>query len=194
VSARHRKSLKPLQDAWSHWIAKKQVRSLIRHRMQTNSFLQEIQDALSLYESPELLSLAQSECTEILAKLNNLALVDFPALLIPPSDTGDMSALMELKSGVGGSESSLFLAELLRVYTRYAHANNLVPAVVAKDEHDAGGVKNAILEVQGKGAYDMLRWESGVHRVQRVPATEASGRVHTSTVAIVVCILFSFNR
>jgi peptide chain release factor 1 len=91
-----------------------------------------------------------------------------------------------LKSGVGGSESSLFLAELLRMYTRLADSMKWRTQVVASNESDGGGVKDAILEINGPGSYDMLRWESGVHRVQRIPATEASGRVHTSTVAVLV--------
>ena len=99
-----------------------------------------------------------------------------------------MSALIELKAGVGGSESSLFCADLLRMYTRYAHARGWAPAVVSANASDQGGFKDAILEITGAGAYEALRAESGVHRVQRVPATESSGRVHTSTVAAVVSL------
>jgi peptide chain release factor 1 len=109
-----------------------------------------------------------------------------PSALLPSSETEVLSALVELKAGVGGSESSLFVAELLRMYGRFARLNSWVPTVLASSESDGGGFKDAILEVKGAGSYDMLRWESGVHRVQRVPATEASGRVHTSTVAAVV--------
>jgi peptide chain release factor 1 len=94
---------------------------------------------------------------------------------------------MELKSGVGGSEASLFLADLLRMYLRLSIGRRWKATVVAQNDSDGGGIKDAIVEIKGEGAYDALRWESGVHRVQRVPATEASGRVHTSTVAIVVC-------
>jgi len=97
-----------------------------------------------------------------------------------------MSALLELKSGVGGSEASLFLGDLLRVYLRYAEAMKWKAEIVEKNESDGGGVRDAIVEVKGVGAYDGLKWESGVHRVQRVPATESKGRVHTSTVAAVV--------
>jgi len=97
-----------------------------------------------------------------------------------------LSALVELKAGVGGSESSLFVAELLRMYGRFSRLNDWEPTVLSNSESDGRGFKDAILEVKGIGAYDALRWESGVHRVQRVPATEASGRVHTSTVAAVV--------
>ncbi|KAI0249267.1 hypothetical protein BJV78DRAFT_1276258 [Lactifluus subvellereus] len=109
-----------------------------------------------------------------------------PSALLPSSETDVLSALVELKAGVGGSESSLFVAELLRMYGRFARLNSWAPTVLASSESDGGGFKDAILEVKGAGAYDALRWESGVHRVQRVPATEASGRVHTSTIAAVV--------
>ena len=110
----------------------------------------------------------------------------FPSLLIPPSKTAHMSALMELKAGVGGSESNLFLAELMRMYLRYAQSVKWKTTTVSSLDAPEGGVKNAVIEFKGPGAYDSLRWESGVHRVQRVPATEASGRVHTSTAAVVV--------
>lgn len=93
---------------------------------------------------------------------------------------------MELKSGVGGSESSLFLSHLLRMYLRLANVNRWNATVVGTNELDSGGTKDAIVEIKGQGVYDLLQWESGVHRVQRVPATETKGRVHTSTVAIVV--------
>jgi peptide chain release factor 1 len=94
---------------------------------------------------------------------------------------------MELKAGVGGSEANLFLGDVMRMYLRLSQSLKWKATVVTSLETNEGGVKTAILEVKGEGTYDALRWESGVHRVQRVPATEASGRVHTSTVAVVVC-------
>lgn len=114
---------------------------------------------------------------------------EIPKTLLPPSETEGLSALVELKAGVGGSESSLFAAELLRMYGRFSRLNGWEATVLASSESDSGGFKDAILEVKGSGAYDALRCESGVHRVQRVPATEASGRLHTSTVAAVVSSL-----
>ena len=126
------------------------------------------------------------ETDTLLGDLRSLLAHDLPKALVPPSETDGLSALIELKAGVGGSESSLFVAELLRMYGRLARLNGWEPTVLASSESDGGGFKDAILEVQGVGAYDALRWESGVHRVQRVPTTEASGRVHTSTVAAVV--------
>jgi len=144
------------------------------------------EDTVQLFDSPELLDLAVVETDTLLRDLRSLLAHDLPKALLPPSETDGLSALIELKAGVGGSESSLFVAELLRMYGRFARLNGWEPIVLASSESDGGGFKDAILEVKGVGAYDALRWESGVHRVQRVPATEASGRVHTSTVAAVV--------
>ena len=140
-----------------------------------------------LGDSDETLRLLAVEDDQTFTEtLKNLVETVFPSLIIPPSKTAHMSALMELKAGVGGSESNLFLSELMRMYLRYAQSVKWKATSVSSLDTPEGGVKNAVLEFKGPGAYDSLRWESGVHRVQRVPATEASGRVHTSTVAVVV--------
>jgi len=131
-------------------------------------------------------ALALEEYTSLTGQLVKSVTETFPRLLVPPSDTAHLGALMELKSGVGGSESSLFLADMLRMYQRLANTIYDQTHIIAQNDLENGGIKDAILEIKGKGAYDSLRWESGVHRVQRVPMTEASGRVHTSTVAVVV--------
>ncbi|KAI9465657.1 peptide chain release factor 1 [Lactarius psammicola] len=141
---------------------------------------------VQLFDSPELLDLAVVESDSLLSGLRSLLTHELPNALLPASETDELSAIVELKAGVGGSESSLFVADLLRMYGRFARLNNWSPTVLASSESDGGGFKDALLEVKGAGAYESLRWESGVHRVQRVPATEASGRVHTSTVAAVV--------
>lgn len=107
-------------------------------------------------------------------------------LLDPRSPRTNISALVEIKPGVGGSESSLFLSDLLRMYSRYATLRGWTAKIISSEDKEGGGLKNAILEIDGEGAYDCLQWESGVHRVQRVPKTEASGRVHTSTVQVLV--------
>ena len=130
--------------------------------------------------------LAEDEYQHLSNTLTDMLKQKFPSLLIPPSETAGLSALMELKSAVGGSESSLFLANLLRMYLRLADAKGWKTVIVSKSDTDEGGIKDAVVEFKGEGTYDDLRWESGVHRVQRVPATEAQGRVHTSTVAIIV--------
>jgi len=135
---------------------------------------------------PAMKALASEEASELDQKLSNILKETFPSLLVPPSTTANLSALVELKSGVGGTESSLFLATLLRMYMRFSQSNSWQATVVADNENEGGGIKDAIVEIKGVGAYDALRWESGVHRVQRVPATESGGRVHTSTVAVIV--------
>jgi peptide chain release factor 1 len=147
-----------------------------------------LEETAPLLQDPDLTmrSLASEEFNTLSDTLSKTVKTIFPALLIPPSTTCHLSALMELKSGVGGSESSLFLSDLLRMYQRLAHSNNWKSSIVAENKLESGGIKDAIVEIKGETAYDTLRWESGVHRVQRVPATEASGRTHTSTVAVVV--------
>ncbi|KAH7909419.1 hypothetical protein BJ138DRAFT_1010890 [Hygrophoropsis aurantiaca] len=170
--ARQIKDLQPLHDAWVQWT-------------HTRESLQETLPLLADTD-PAMRALASEEYNSLTSTLTSHVQEIFPQLLVPPSTTQHLSAMMELKSGVGGSEASLFLADLLRVYTRYANVNRWKTQIVASNQTDGGGLKDAIVEVKGDGAYDALRWESGVHRVQRVPATEASGRTHTSTVAVIV--------
>lgn len=137
-------------------------------------------------------ALAEEEHASLTEALSNMVETTFPRLLIPASSTAQMSALVELRSGVGGSESSLFLGEVMRMYLRVAGTYGWNTSVLSRNETENGGIKDAILEIKGEGAYDLLRWESGVHRVQRIPATEANGRVHTSTITVMVGLYFSF--
>jgi peptide chain release factor 1 len=180
--ARQAKELEPLHSAWDEW---ESTKSLI---LETYPLLSD--------PDPTMRSLASEEYPLLTNTLSRLK-ETFPVLLAPPSTTRHLSAIMDFKSGAGGQESSLFLAELVRMYTRYAGTSvhddegNVIKKkwkveIVAKNDADAGGMKDAIVEVKGEGAYDAFRWESGVHRVQRVPATESGGRLHTSTVALIV--------
>lgn len=126
-------------------------------------------------------NLASEEHATLSEQLSNLVQSTFPSLLLPAqSSTAHLSALVELKAGVGGAESSLFLLDMQRMYTRFATFLSLHQTIVSSTPN------SCVIEIKGKGAYDMFQWESGVHRVQRVPATEASGRLHTSTVAAIV--------
>lgn len=137
--------------------------------------------------------LAADEYDDLLNKLNSITNETFPSILVPPSTTSHLSAMLEFKAGVGGSEAALFLAEIMRMYIRFAQTMGWQAAIVANNPTENGGVKDAIVEIKGEKAYDTLRWESGVHRVQRVPATEASGRLHTSTVAVLALPLAENN-
>lgn len=144
-------------------------------------------------------ALANEERASLLSTLSSLLTSTFPSLILSSASSSSSgggatsqeeingySALIELKAGVGGSESSLFLESLTRTYTRFATLNLLPCTLLQSSPSDSGGLKYATLEIKGEGSYEKLRWESGVHRVQRVPVTETSGRTHTSTVAVVV--------
>lgn len=107
-------------------------------------------------------------------------------LLIPKDPRDDKNTFLEVRAGTGGDEAALFAAELVRMYTRYAERRRWRVEVMDANVTEIGGVKEAVLLIEGKGAYSRFKHESGVHRVQRVPATEASGRIHTSTVTVAV--------
>ncbi|KZT52340.1 release factor [Calocera cornea HHB12733] len=135
---------------------------------------------------PEIRSMAQEDEPALSSEVVTFVKETLPALLIPPSTTLHYTALVEIKAGVGGDESALFAEELLRLYSRFAAARGWYCAIVSQNNHDRGGIKDAILDVKGDGAYDAMHWENGVHRVQRIPATESQGRVHTSTASVMV--------
>ena len=106
--------------------------------------------------------------------------------MIPPEPTDSRNTIIEIRAGAGGEEAALFAAELLRMYLRYAERHRFGAEVMSLNETGIGGIKEAIIQVHGDGAYSRLKFEGGVHRVQRIPATESSGRIHTSTVTVVV--------
>ena len=107
-------------------------------------------------------------------------------LLLPRDPNDDRDVIMEIRAGAGGEEAALFASELYRMYVRYAERHRFSPELLSLNETGIGGIKEAILQVHGDGAYSRLKFEGGVHRVQRIPATESSGRIHTSTVTVIV--------
>jgi peptide chain release factor 1 len=113
-------------------------------------------------------------------------LQDLKILLIPKDPNDEKNVILEIRAGTGGEEAALFAAELFRMYTRYAERCGWRVDVMSTSPSDAGGLKEAIASIEGRGVYSRLKYESGVHRVQRVPATEASGRIHTSTATVAV--------
>ena len=108
------------------------------------------------------------------------------ALLVPKDPNDEKNVIVEVRAGTGGDEAALFAADLFRMYTRYAERNRWKAEVMSATETDGGGFREVIFEVRGKGAFSHLRYESGVHRVQRVPVTERQGRIHTSTASVAV--------
>ena len=107
-------------------------------------------------------------------------------LLLPRDPADEKDIILEVRAGTGGDEAALFAAELVRMYSRYAESQGWKVEVLSSHLTGVGGVKEAILGIEGRGAYSRLKFESGVHRVQRVPVTESSGRIHTSTVTVAV--------
>lgn len=135
--------------------------------------------------SDELAELAKSEVSETEQKLSSLE--DELFLMLAPKDPNDdKNVIMEIRAGAGGDEASLFAAELYRMYLRYCEANNLRTELISESANDTGGYKEVIFKISGDAPYSRLKFESGVHRVQRVPATESQGRIHTSTITVAV--------
>jgi peptide chain release factor 1 len=135
--------------------------------------------------SDELADLAKSEVTETEQQLADLEEELF--MMLAPKDPNDeKNVIVEIRAGAGGDEASLFAAELYRMYLRYCEAHGLKTELLSTSDNDTGGYKEVIFKITGDSPYAQLKFESGVHRVQRVPATESQGRIHTSTVTVAV--------
>ena len=150
---------------------------------------QEAQDLRSMLDvgglDAELKELCQEEYTACKKKLETLE-QELKILLLPRDPNDDKSVIVEIRGGVGGEESALFAHSLYRMYTMYAQSKGWKVTLLNYNETELGGVKEADFEIDGDGAYSRLKFESGVHRVQRVPETESGGRVHTSTATVAV--------
>ncbi len=133
----------------------------------------------------EMRSMAEDEMTRLTTSETRL-LDELRVLLLPRDPNDERDVIMEIRAGAGGDEAALFAAELLRLYLRYAANHKFTPEIISRHDTGIDGIKEAILQIHGDGAYSRLKFEGGVHRVQRVPATESSGRTHTSTVTVVV--------
>lgn len=151
------------------------------------SVLDQIADDKEMLEGDdeELKQIAQEELDELETRLITLE-EKLKVLLLPKDPNDDKNLILEIRAGTGGDEAALFAADLFRIYTRYAERKNWTLKVMDSSDTGIGGIKEAIVSIQGKGAFGMLKYESGVHRVQRVPKTETSGRVHTSAATLAV--------
>lgn len=138
-----------------------------------------------LLSDPDMKELAQAEFTECREKLEQLD-KDLEIMLLPTDPNDKRNIFLEIRAGTGGDESALFAGDLLRMYMRYAERQGWKTEIVSKSESDLGGYKEVIVRVIGDGAYSKLKFESGGHRVQRVPATESQGRIHTSACTVAV--------
>jgi peptide chain release factor 1 len=134
---------------------------------------------------PELKALAESEAAELEPRIAALE-KELKSMLVPRDPRDSRSVIVEIRAGTGGEEAALFAASLFRMYSRYAEKHGWKTDILSQSDTGIGGYKEIIFEVKGKGAFSRLKFESGVHRVQRVPVTEASGRIHTSTATVAV--------
>lgn len=147
-----------------------------------------IEDSLAILDEEtdeEMRELAKEElndCKERLTETEN----ELKILLLPKDPNDEKNVIVEIRAGAGGDEAALFAAELYRMYVHFAEANRWKPELISVNENGIGGFKEAVFMINGEGAYSKLKYESGVHRVQRIPATESGGRIHTSTATVAI--------
>ena len=155
-----------------------QYRQALKQRDEARAMLEGEQD-------PELREMAQIELEELGPRIEALE-NELKSMLVPKDPRDEKNVFVEIRAGTGGDEAALFAADLFRMYSRYAERQHWKSEIMSSSEIGIGGFKEIIFELKGKGAFSKLKWESGVHRVQRVPTTEAQGRIHTSTATVVV--------
>lgn len=147
--------------------------------------LEQANELLKESDDPEMLALAREEVANVEKKLSQTE-EELKVLLLPKDPNDDKNVLLEVRAGTGGDEAALFAAEILRMYARYAERQGWKLTVLDSSETGIGGLKEAVAMIEGDKVYSKLKHESGVHRVQRVPQTESSGRIHTSAVTVAV--------
>ena len=149
---------------------------------------QNIEDSLALLEEEsdeEMRELAKEELNDSKARVEELE-KELKILLLPKDPNDDKNVIVEIRAGAGGDEAALFAAEIYRMYLHYAESRNWKTEIMEADETGIGGMKSVTFMLSGQGAYSVMKYESGVHRVQRVPETESGGRIHTSTITVAV--------
>ena len=164
-----------------------QIEPIVAGYQQHKTLIAELEEAeaMSRDSDPGIAELARGEVARLRETITRLE-IELRALLVPKDPNDDKDIFIEIRAGTGGDEAGLFAGDLLRMYLKYAEAHRLKPEIISASESEAGGYKEAVIAVRGNGAYRLFKHESGVHRVQRVPATEASGRIHTSTATVAV--------
>ena len=167
--AKERAQLEPLVEAFREY---KQARK-------------ELDETRAALDDPELRELARSDLPEQEKRVGELT-EKLKILLLPKDPNDERSVILEVRAGAGGDEAGLFAQDLLRMYLRYAERKGWKYTLMDSSENAAGGIKDASVTIEGEGVFSFLKYESGVHRVQRVPATEAQGRIHTSTATVSV--------
>jgi len=156
-----------------------------REYRQTISRIEEARELLENESDEELRMLAEAEIEELEPQVEQLE-KKLKSMLVPKDSRDGKNVIVEIRAGTGGDEAALFAADLFRMYSRYAEGNHWKSEILSENAIGIGGYKEVIFEIKGKGAFSKLKYESGVHRVQRVPETESSGRIHTSTATVAV--------
>ncbi len=171
-TGQERTSLEPIVHAYYDY------RDALRH-------LDEAQSLAANEGDADLKALAEEEVTQLQEQTAQME-SNIKVLLVPKDPRDDKNVIVEIRAGTGGDEAGIFAADLFRMYSRYAENHNWKTELLSSNETGVGGFKEVIFMVKGKGAYSRLKYESGVHRVQRVPVTESQGRIHTSTATVAV--------
>lgn len=149
---------------------------------------QSVEDSLIMLDEEsdeEMRELAKEELNDSKARIEELE-QELKILLLPKDPNDDKNVIVEIRAGAGGDEAALFASEVYRLYARFAERNRWKTEMMSLNENGIGGFKEAIFMIYGQGAYSKLKYESGVHRVQRIPATESGGRIHTSTITVAI--------
>ncbi len=162
-----------------------ELQPIVQAFREYKTILKRIEEAESLLDDPEMHDLAQEEL-DTLKQQKEQQEHQLRLMLLPKDPNDERNVLLEIRAGTGGEEAALFAAELARMYMRYAERRGWKYEVLDVQETGIGGYKEAVILIEGKGAYSALKYESGVHRVQRVPVTESSGRIHTSAATVAV--------
>ena len=162
-----------------------EVKEILELNKKIEQFSTGLTEAEALKDDAELGAIAREDIKNLTQKIAETQ-AELEEMLIPRDPDDDKPAILEIRAGAGGDEASLFASELYRMYLRYAETHNLKVELVSQNENEAGGMKEVIFRVSGERPYGQLKFEGGVHRVQRVPVTESQGRIHTSTVTVAV--------
>lgn len=163
----------------------KELEELYNAYKNYKKILSDLNQARELLKNEELKELAKEEVERLTKELEKVE-KEIRILLLPKDPKDSKNVILEIRAGVGGEEAALFVADLLHMYQKYAEEKGWKFSILSANKTGLGGYKEVIALIEGEGAYSRLKFESGVHRVQRVPATEAGGRIHTSTATVAV--------
>ncbi|WP_457559840.1 peptide chain release factor 1 [Caminibacter sp.] len=163
----------------------RQLEPIVYKAKEYEELLNSLEEAKMMLEDEEMAELAKEEIKEIEEKLPKME-EEIKILLLPKDPNDDKNIFLEIRAGTGGDEAALFVGDLMKAYLRYADNKGWKVEIVSESKNDIGGYKEIILLIKGEGAYSRLKYEGGTHRVQRIPATESQGRIHTSAVTVAV--------